>query len=385
MAGRGFRVKVQLDLHAVTCPGVWLCPNGKIALRMTTIGSTLESHRVSPIFPLLFHNEFNFKKTFTRLATLTELQRKLEQEFLYAELIQWVSPCNQTVVLATFETNLADVLYPVPHYKGLMPGIDVDLLMDPTKYFPGIIAPKIEISTKTVIEEVSDVCNANVDKAYVVNPKTINSKRTSCVHRKRPVKGIIRQRKVCHSRAKPRGQICRAINPREQFLSNDQQRLNECYHPTRRNLRGVTTICGNAHIFDSCPVCLKYKCYFACECNEPSDGGRKQIIEPVESFESFIVDDSYDIHRSCTCGGMNDNSVSQEPTSTAQPRIRYLRKKEKFYCPSRGCGENISECDAFYAQHQPEEKQGFYTNLERFYKRMYKQAKLGARQVKERS
>lgn len=166
---------------------------------MTSLGSTLESHRVSPIFPLLFHNQFTFKKTFTRLAGgLTELQRSLEQEFLYAELIQWLSPCNRAIVLASFETNLADVLYPVPNYKGLLAGADVDLLMDPSKYFPvstyvsapfcsladrlaigqpfqGIIAPKIEISTKTVIEEVVGVCADKVSGAYVVNPKTINS------------------------------------------------------------------------------------------------------------------------------------------------------------------------------------------------------------------
>lgn len=163
MARKGFCVNVHLELHAVripraivctfsvffgrarsnnvatfqiTCPGVWLCPNGKVALRITTLGSTLESHRVSPIFPLLFHNEFNFKKTFTRLAALTELQRNLEQEFLYAELMQWVCPCNQPVLLATFEASLADVLYPVVHCKRLLAGVDVDLLTDPSKYFP---------------------------------------------------------------------------------------------------------------------------------------------------------------------------------------------------------------------------------------------------------
>lgn len=123
-------------MFQVTCPGVWLCPNGKVALRITSLGCTLESHRVSPIFPLLFHSEFKFKKTFTRLAALTELQWNLEQELLYAELIHWTAPNNDAIVLATFQTNLADVLYPVLPYKGVLAGVDVDLLMDPTKYFP---------------------------------------------------------------------------------------------------------------------------------------------------------------------------------------------------------------------------------------------------------
>lgn len=177
-----------------------MCPNGKIALRITSLGSILESHRVSPIFPLLFHNEFNFKKTFTRLAALTELQRILEKEPFYAELIQWLNPCNQPIILATFHTNLADLLYPVAQCKHLLPGVDIDLLMDPTKYFPvsifffissfvqvqlniiflilfmqGIIAPKIEISTKTIIE-VKTIYATNLDQSCVFNTKTIDSK-----------------------------------------------------------------------------------------------------------------------------------------------------------------------------------------------------------------
>ncbi|XP_076640472.1 uncharacterized protein LOC143352098 isoform X2 [Colletes latitarsis] len=346
MAGRGFCVKVQLDLHAITCPGVWLCPNGNAALRITSLGSTLQSHRVSPIFPLLFHNEFNFKKTFTRLAALTELQRNLEKESLYAELIQWLSPCNQIIVLATFETNLSDVLYPVSHYKGLMPGVDVDLLMDPTKYFPGIIAPKIEISTKTVIEEVSDACDVNIDRAYVINPKTINSKRTSCVHRKRPVKGIIRQRRVCHSRAKPRVQKCRAEKYRgessnvEFACPNQQSRINECYHPMSKIHRGDTTICGEAHMFDSCPVCMKYKCYFSCECNDE----RKQISDPVESLASSNVENFYSTCPCCGRGALDDSLVSREAISTTQPRsINYLRKNEKFNYPGKDCKEKHRE------------------------------------------
>lgn len=129
-------MKCANPLFQITCPGVWLCPSGKVALRITSLGSTLESHRVSPIFPLLFHNEFHLKKTFTRLAALTELQQNLERENLRAELIQWLGPCNRVVVLATFETNLADLLYPVSRCKRLPPGVDVDLLMDPTKPFP---------------------------------------------------------------------------------------------------------------------------------------------------------------------------------------------------------------------------------------------------------
>lgn len=96
----------------------------------------MESRRIRPIFPLLFHDRFSFSKIFTRIVSLTELQHSLEQEFLYAELIQWATPVSRGIILATFEINLADLLYPAPCFKGLLAGVDVDLLMEPTKYFP---------------------------------------------------------------------------------------------------------------------------------------------------------------------------------------------------------------------------------------------------------
>ncbi|XP_076754279.1 nuak family kinase 1 [Xylocopa sonorina] len=136
-----------------------------------------------------------------------KLQRCLEQESLYAELIQWLDPCNQAILLASFETSLADLLYPVTYCKRLLAGVDVDLLMDPSKYFPGIIAPKIEVSTKTMIEEVKTSYHPTIDGTYVINPKLIDSKRKSPANRKRPVKGIIRQQRVCHDRSKAKGQV----------------------------------------------------------------------------------------------------------------------------------------------------------------------------------
>lgn len=121
----------------VTCPGVWLCPSGKVALRIDALDFCAESRRISPIFPLLFHDRFTFSKIFARTASLAELQRTLEREFLYAELIQWTTPAHRRgITLATFEINLADLLYPAPCFKGLLAGVDVDLLMEPTKCFP---------------------------------------------------------------------------------------------------------------------------------------------------------------------------------------------------------------------------------------------------------
>ena len=48
------------------------------------------------------------------------------------------------MVVATFETSALELLFPFPSLRGpYCAGVDVDLLMEPTKEFPGIIAPKV--------------------------------------------------------------------------------------------------------------------------------------------------------------------------------------------------------------------------------------------------
>lgn len=113
-----------------------MCPNGTVALQINSLNSHIESQKVTPSFPLVLDDKFLFKKIFTEVGTLTELECCLENEFFYAELIQWPSSDDKGVILATFETNLVDLLYPAPCYRGLMSGVDVDLLMEPTKFFP---------------------------------------------------------------------------------------------------------------------------------------------------------------------------------------------------------------------------------------------------------
>jgi hypothetical protein len=77
----------------------------------------------------------------------------LEHQPLYIELLQddcihppdpHDDPHHPPLVLATFETSGLDFLFP---YAQLRPtynsGVDVDLLMEPTREFPGVISPKV--------------------------------------------------------------------------------------------------------------------------------------------------------------------------------------------------------------------------------------------------
>ncbi|XP_070511102.1 spermatogenesis-associated protein 6 isoform X2 [Cardiocondyla obscurior] len=387
MTGRAFRVKVQLDVHAITCPGVWLCPNGKVILRISTLDSSAESCRISPVFPLLFHEKFAFEKIFSQRGSLTELQSGLEEEFLYAELIQWGTPASQGITLATFETNLADLLYPVPCFKGLLAGVDVDLLMDPTKYFPGIIAPKIEVSTKTNVEEILGYYDTSISKC-IINPKMINSK-IAREQRKRPIKGIVRQRRVCHT--KPRSQSCQ---PYRQGLSESQHPLyasrsciDRCYHSARnftctcqpdfRKSAEPTVVYENTHITDSCPICFKYNCYFP-KCYGDSDVVKKYNID-CNNTQRYSRNMSH--IRECNRISRNDVFDLQEvamPLSQSQNE-NLQKNKKKWYAST---ADNVEECDPRYDYIQDYSAgRGFYKSLEKFYKRMYKQAKMRAREA----
>ncbi|KAL6432862.1 hypothetical protein ACFW04_006310 [Cataglyphis niger] len=389
MTGRAFRVKIQLDVHAVTCPGVWLCPNGKVALRFDAFDFCTETRKISPIFPLLFHDKFIFSKVFARISSLAELQRTLEREFLYVELIQWTIPAHHRgIALATFEINLVDLLYPTPCFKGLLAGVDVDLLMEPTKCFPGIIAPKIEVSTKTIVEEISGPYDTNMSKSYVVNPKMINSKQTSG-QRKRPVKGILRQRKVCHT--KPRSQSCRPYRQRSNSIDDSHHCdttcttnhcIDQCYHSVRKNSPYIrkeaeaAVIChDNIHVTDNCPVCLKYNCYFS-KCYDDSDIAKKCIDFKCRGRK--LVDyDLYNTEECCSCiYGLSD----AREESLLQSKIRNLQKaREKLLATET---MNIEEYDPNYEYNRDHSRNHeFYKDLEKFYKRMYKQAKIRAQEV----
>ena len=78
---------------------------------------------------------------------MQHLQGTLEGQPLYVELLQEVSPGHSPgaqTVLATFETSAVEFLFPYPQLRPTYTsGVDVDLLMEPTRDFPGIISPKV--------------------------------------------------------------------------------------------------------------------------------------------------------------------------------------------------------------------------------------------------
>ncbi|XP_030751965.1 uncharacterized protein LOC115879331 [Sitophilus oryzae] len=192
MPTKSFLVKAELTIHKLSCPGVWLCSNGKISLQLGMLDSNIQTEAYKPIFPMLFDEKFIFYKTFLKERRLGELQRSLYREKFLVEMIQWKN-CDEGVVLANYKTSLDELLYPSSFRKTELTGNNVDVLMEPTKLFPGTIAPKLQLKTKTTIEETYSE----------VNPK-IFPKPTMGHHQKYHCNGQISARKlhpkkVCHT------------------------------------------------------------------------------------------------------------------------------------------------------------------------------------------
>ncbi|KAK9890857.1 hypothetical protein WA026_012202 [Henosepilachna vigintioctopunctata] len=188
MSGRkAFIVKVELDVQAVTCPGVWLCSNGQVSLQLYMLDSCVQTSCLRPSFPMLFHEQFIFSKTLPTKYHLEDLSKQLSREWLYVELIQWDN-CQSGNVIAYFQIPLNEFLYPTVN-GGIPSGAQVDLLMETTPAFPGPLAPKLEVSNKTTIEETICSCHRQKIKTNVTNnPKPIML--SDC-----PAK---RQNTVCH-------------------------------------------------------------------------------------------------------------------------------------------------------------------------------------------
>ncbi|XP_069995509.1 uncharacterized protein [Penaeus vannamei] len=148
---KALKVTTEIDVHAVSCPGVWLPGRGRCSLSVCLLGFHTRTNKLPPVFPLLYHEKFKFERTFVGVTNLSVLERVLESETVYLELVQ--EETSGESVLAVFESSVRDLLFPRPAERLSYSGVDLDLLMEPTRDFPGIISPKIEVSTRTSVSE----------------------------------------------------------------------------------------------------------------------------------------------------------------------------------------------------------------------------------------
>lgn len=175
---------VEIDVQRVSCPGVWLCQDGRVSLTVFALGTSYQTCLLPPIFPLMFKDIFYFRKRFQESCALNNICCLLKEETIYCELVQWCDDCasSECVILAQYLGALNDVLFP----PNMCSNDGVDLLMRRAKDFPGILSPKIEIATKVRIDEVWN-------QTHPV-PSTL---KVAC--HCSPRDEASRQRQVCHS------------------------------------------------------------------------------------------------------------------------------------------------------------------------------------------
>ncbi|XP_025942530.1 spermatogenesis-associated protein 6 isoform X1 [Apteryx rowi] len=134
----------------ITCPGVLLKDKEELYLSVSVLGQYKKTRCVPAAFPLLFEEKLVFEKAFADIVDPGDLVELLEFDTAILELIQLVPPVGE--ILATYEENTRDFLFPDPKLTRGHHGLDREILMKRSSSFTGI-APKLRFSTSSLITE----------------------------------------------------------------------------------------------------------------------------------------------------------------------------------------------------------------------------------------
>ncbi|XP_052657274.1 spermatogenesis-associated protein 6 isoform X4 [Harpia harpyja] len=126
---------LQLDVRSITCPGVLLKDKEELYLSVSVLGQYKKTQCVPAAFPLFFQEKLVFEKAFADVVDPGDLVELLEIDTAVLELIQLVPPVGK--VLATYEENTRDFLFPDPKLTHGHHGLDREILMKRSSSFTG--------------------------------------------------------------------------------------------------------------------------------------------------------------------------------------------------------------------------------------------------------
>ncbi|KAJ8306144.1 hypothetical protein KUTeg_016689 [Tegillarca granosa] len=151
MPRRALRCLVDLNIKAVSAPGVWLPSREDVYLSISVLGQYRNTKLLRAIFPLYFNERFIFEKVFYSALDPSEVVEYLEDDLVVFELLQ-LDSFGGAVRLASYSTNARDFLFPYPTLAPVYCSPGREILLGRTINFPGI-APKLEFTTTTTINE----------------------------------------------------------------------------------------------------------------------------------------------------------------------------------------------------------------------------------------
>ncbi|XP_055470039.1 spermatogenesis associated 6-like protein isoform X1 [Psammomys obesus] len=143
-------VVVELQIRAISCPGVFLPVKEDVYLGVYLLNQYLETDCFPSVFPIAIQQNMRFEKVFENAVDPGAVAELLENFLTRFELIQLSSP--EWEELAYYEENTRDFLFPEPKLTSSHLGMQREVLMKTAVDFPGI-APKLEFSTRTAIRE----------------------------------------------------------------------------------------------------------------------------------------------------------------------------------------------------------------------------------------
>ncbi|NXU38121.1 SPAT6 protein, partial [Drymodes brunneopygia] len=111
----------------ITCPGVVLKDKEELYLSVFVLGQCKKSECVPAVFPVFFHDRLVFEKAFPNIVDPGDLVKLLEFDTAVLELIQLIPPVGK--VLATYEENTRDFLFPDPKLTRGRRGLEREILM----------------------------------------------------------------------------------------------------------------------------------------------------------------------------------------------------------------------------------------------------------------
>ncbi|XP_056353925.1 spermatogenesis-associated protein 6 isoform X2 [Oenanthe melanoleuca] len=180
MPRKALRCGLQLELRSITCPGVLLKDKQELYINVFVLGQYGKTESVPAVFPLFFQERLVFEKEFANIVDPGDLVKLLEFDTAILELIQLTPPVGK--VLATYEENTRDFLFPDPKLTHGRRGLEREVLMKRSPSFTGI-APKLRFSTISIISDSL----LSLGRSHIQVPDcTLNGEMQSRVPKKSP-------------------------------------------------------------------------------------------------------------------------------------------------------------------------------------------------------